>query len=172
MVTVDSWWLVFPVTFWMIVVTVQILKIRGIQTPKIIFAFFFAFWGLGLIHFTAGFFRSPESMPPICVISAHQCHTLVVPSDLDLSPKPQIHLPFGCCVCTVMWKPKMSLNFEKKFSSPGPYIMVHGEWACFPPRRNPRPAGLLLFTSPRRVQLTSTTWCRRVKLRWTPAGQN
>ena len=37
-----------------------------------------------------------------------------VPSALDLSPRPQTHLPFGCSAVGVMWKPKISLNFQKK----------------------------------------------------------
>ena len=30
-----------------------------------------------------------------------------VPSALDLSPRAQTHLPFGCSVVGVMWKPKI-----------------------------------------------------------------
>ena len=37
-----------------------------------------------------------------------------VPGALDLSPRPQTHLPFSCSVVGVMWKPKISLNFRKK----------------------------------------------------------
>ena len=36
------------------------------------------------------------------------------PSALDLSPKPQTHLPYGCSIVVVMWKRKISLNFPKK----------------------------------------------------------
>ena len=38
-----------------------------------------------------------------------------VPSALDLSPRPKTHLPIGCSVVGVMWKPKISLNFQKNF---------------------------------------------------------
>ena len=37
-----------------------------------------------------------------------------VPSAQDLSPRAQTHLPFGCSVVGVMWKPKASLNLQKK----------------------------------------------------------
>ena len=46
-----------------------------------------------------------------------------VPSALDLSPRPQRHLPFGCSVVGVMWKRKISLNFQKVFSSLGIYMV-------------------------------------------------
>ena len=46
-----------------------------------------------------------------------------VASALDLSPRPQTHLPFGCSVVGVMWKPKISLNFQKKNSSLGLYMV-------------------------------------------------
>ena len=36
------------------------------------------------------------------------------PSALDLSPRPQTHLPYGCSIVAFMWKPKTSLNFRKK----------------------------------------------------------
>ena len=36
------------------------------------------------------------------------------PSALDLSPRPQTHLPYGCSIVAVMWKRKMSLNVRKK----------------------------------------------------------
>ena len=38
-----------------------------------------------------------------------------VPSAQALSPRAQTHLPFGCSVVGVMWKPKASLNLEKNF---------------------------------------------------------
>ena len=38
-----------------------------------------------------------------------------VPSAQDLSPRAQTHLPFGCSVVGVRWKPKASLNLQKKF---------------------------------------------------------
>ena len=38
------------------------------------------------------------------------------PSALDLSPRPQTHLPFGCSVVGVIWKPKISRNFREKNS--------------------------------------------------------
>ena len=34
-----------------------------------------------------------------------------LPSDLDLGPRPQTHLLFGCCVVRVMWNRKMPRNF-------------------------------------------------------------
>ena len=37
------------------------------------------------------------------------------------------YLPFGCSVVGVMWKPKASLNLQKKFSSLGLY-MVPDQW--------------------------------------------
>ena len=37
-----------------------------------------------------------------------------VPGAQDLSPRVQTHLPFGCSVVGVMWKPKASLNLQKK----------------------------------------------------------
>ena len=58
------------------------------------------------------------------------------PSALDLSPRPQTHLPYGCSIVAVMWKCKISLNFRKKISSLGIY-MVPGQlyssaqwWPC------------------------------------------
>ena len=38
-----------------------------------------------------------------------------VPGAQDLSPRAQTHLPFGCSVVGVMWKPKASLRLQKKF---------------------------------------------------------
>ena len=38
-----------------------------------------------------------------------------VPGAQDLSPRAQTHLPFGCSVVGVMWKPKASLNLQKVF---------------------------------------------------------
>ena len=49
-----------------------------------------------------------------------------VPGAQDLSPRAQTHLPFGCSVVGVMWKPKASLNLQKKISSLGLY-MVPGQ---------------------------------------------
>ena len=49
-----------------------------------------------------------------------------VPSAQDLSPRAQTHLPFGCSVVGVMWKPKAALNLQKKSSSLGLY-MVHDQ---------------------------------------------
>ena len=48
------------------------------------------------------------------------------PSALDLSPRPQTHLPYRCLIVAVMWKRKISLNFQKKnFVSRS----VNGPWA-------------------------------------------
>ena len=47
-----------------------------------------------------------------------------VPSALDLSPRPQAHLPFVCSLVGVMWKAKICLNFQKQFSSPGLYMVL------------------------------------------------
>jgi hypothetical protein len=49
-----------------------------------------------------------------------------VPGAQFLSPRAQTHLPFGCSVVGVMWKPKASLNLQKKISSLGLY-MVPGQ---------------------------------------------
>ena len=49
-----------------------------------------------------------------------------VPGAQYLSPRAQTHLPFGCSVVGVMWKPKASLNLPKKISSLGLY-MVPGQ---------------------------------------------
>ena len=47
-----------------------------------------------------------------------------VPGAQDLSPRTQTHLPFGCSVVGVMWKPKASLNLQKKkISSLGLYMV-------------------------------------------------
>ena len=35
-----------------------------------------------------------------------------VPGALDLSPRPQTHLPFGCSAVGVMWKAEICLNFQ------------------------------------------------------------
>ena len=35
-------------------------------------------------------------------------------SALDLSPRPQTHLPYGCSIVAIMWKHKISLNFRQK----------------------------------------------------------
>ena len=50
-----------------------------------------------------------------------------VPGAQDLSPRAQTHLPFGCSVVGVMWKPKASLNLQKKF-----FISrsVYGSWSA------------------------------------------
>ena len=45
-----------------------------------------------------------------------------VPSAQDLRPRAQTHLPFGCSVVGVMWKPKAALNLQKKFTSLGTMI--------------------------------------------------
>ena len=42
------------------------------------------------------------------------CSAKQAPSDLDLGPRPQTHLPFACFAVGVMWKPKISLNFREK----------------------------------------------------------
>ena len=50
-----------------------------------------------------------------------------VPGAQDLSPRAQTHLPFGCSVVGVMWKPKASLNLQKKiFISRS----VYGSWSA------------------------------------------
>ena len=50
-----------------------------------------------------------------------------VPGAQDLSPRAQTHLPFGCSVVGVMWKPKASLNLQKKnFIS----RYVYGSWSA------------------------------------------
>ena len=50
-----------------------------------------------------------------------------VPSAQDLLPGAQTHLPFGCSVVGVMWKPKAALNLPKNISSLGLY-MVPDQW--------------------------------------------
>ena len=50
-----------------------------------------------------------------------------VPGAQDLSPRAQTHLPFGCSVVGVMWKPKASLNLQKKiFISRS----LYGSWSA------------------------------------------
>ena len=50
-----------------------------------------------------------------------------VPGAQDLSPRAQTHLPFGCSVFGVMWKPKASLNLQKKiFISRS----LYGSWSA------------------------------------------
>ena len=50
-----------------------------------------------------------------------------VPGAQELSPRAQTHLPFGCSVVGVMWKPKASLNLQKKiFISRS----VYGSWSA------------------------------------------
>ena len=50
-----------------------------------------------------------------------------VPGAQDLSPRAQTHLPFGCSVVGVMWKPKASLNLQKKI-----FISrcLYGSWSA------------------------------------------
>ena len=36
------------------------------------------------------------------------------PVNLYLGPRPQTHLPFGCCAVRVLWKPKIAVHFRKK----------------------------------------------------------
>ena len=50
-----------------------------------------------------------------------------VPSAQDLRPRAQTHLPFGCSVVGVMWKPKAALNLQKNISSLGLY-MIPDQW--------------------------------------------
>ena len=68
--------------------------------------------------------RSGEKNPTFrrAVFSAKE-----VPSAQHLSPRAQTHLPFGCSVVGVMWKPKAALNLQKKISSLGLY-MVPDQW--------------------------------------------
>jgi len=53
-----------------------------------------------------------------------------VPSALDLSPRPQTHLPFGCSVVGVTWKPKISLNFSVSqwYSGVCPGLKINRRW--------------------------------------------
>ena len=53
-----------------------------------------------------------------------------VPGAQDLSPRAQTHLPFGCSVVGVMWKPKASLKLSKKI-----FISwsLHGSWSVVCP---------------------------------------
>ena len=52
-----------------------------------------------------------------------------VPGAQDLSPRAQTHLPFGCSVVGVMWRPKASLNLQKKISSLGLYMVLGQQYA-------------------------------------------
>ena len=63
-----------------------------------------------------------------------------VPSALDLSSRPQTHLPFGCSVAGVMWKPKISRNFRKKIfvSRPSPSLALRPQiFMSHRPRTSP-----------------------------------